>query len=137
MIKPFTLTDLGSFLPNEFSNPDFVLDQLLDPANHVETLFGDDGMVQAIMCCRNYWGRNWMGFFLIAKKLHPRTPVVLREHIKQTMIDRRALRLQTDSQSNPCLRKWHEWIGFVLEGTRKNMLFDRDYDMWALMREGD
>lgn len=136
MIKPFIIDDLGSFLPNEFSNPDVVLDQLIDPAFEVQTLWGADGYVQAFMCFRNYWGRNWMGFFLIAKKLHPRTPIILRDHIKKTMIEKNALRLQTDSQANECLRQWHEWLGFTREGCRKKMLFDRDYDCWALMREG-
>ena len=136
IIKPFQPTDLGAFIPNEYSDPDVVLDQLLDPAFEVQTLWGDNGLVQAILCFRNYWGRNWMGFFLITRHLHPRTPVLLKQHIRKTMIERNALRLQTDSQATECLRKWHEWLGFTWEGCRKKLLFDRDYDMWALMREG-
>lgn len=136
MIKPFQMTDLGSFIPNEFSNPDLVLEQLINPEFEVQTLLGEDGMVQAILCFRNYWGRNWAGFFLIAARVHKRTPSILRKHIAKTMIERDALRLQTESQANTCLRKWHKWLGFKHEGVREKLLFNRDYDMWALMREG-
>lgn len=136
MIKPFKIEDLGAFIGNEFSDPDLVLDQLIDPSFTVQTLWGRNGLVQAILCFKNYWGRNWMGFFLIAQNVHPRTPIILREHIRKTMIEKNALRLQTDSQANECLRKWHQWLGFTWEGCRKKLLFDRDYDCWALLREG-
>lgn len=136
MIKPFNIEDLGSFLPNEFSDPDAVLDQLTDPSFEVQTLWGNDDFVQAILCFRNYWGCNWMGFFLIAENIHKRTPIILKHHIRKTMIDKNALRLQTDSQSNVCLKAWHTWLGFKYEGTREKLLFGKDYDMWALLRQG-
>lgn len=136
MIKRFQIEDLGCFLPNEFSNPDVVLDQLVDPAFDVQTMWGDDGMVQAIICCRNYWGRNWMGFFLIANPFPVQAARTLRSYIRAAMEERDAVRLQTDSVATDCLRKWHAFMGFKLEGTREKMLFNRDYDCWALMRGG-
>lgn len=134
-IRPFNISDLASFLPNEFSNPDVVLDQLTDPAYVTETMWGKRDFVQAIMCYRNYWGRCWSGFFLVADNIEKRTPLRLKSHIIETMELKNALRLQTDSQANECLRKWHEWLGFKHEGTREKLLFDRDYDMWARMRQ--
>jgi hypothetical protein len=134
-IEPFKITDLGYFIPNEWSNPDVVLDQLTDITYEVQTLWGDDGMVQAILCFKNYWHRNWMGFFLIAKDLSKRTPVMLKQHIQKTMDERKALRLQTDSVSNECLKKWHEWLGFKWEGCRIQMLFGQDFDAWAIVRK--
>lgn len=135
MIKPFTMLDLGYFLPNEFSSPDHVLDQLADPAFEVETLW-HDGMVAAILCFRNYWGRNWLGFFLISSDFKPKLAVVLRNHIRATMIKKDALRLQTESVACRALDEWHEFLGFKWEGCREKMLFDQDYNQWALMRRG-
>lgn len=136
MIKPFEPTDLGHFIPNEYSNPDMVLDRLTDPAYVVQTLWGRDDLVQAILCFRNYYGRCWDGFFLISKNLHSRTPIILKEHIKKTMDEKNALRLHTDSQATDCLKKWHEWLGFTWEGCRKKLFNDKDFDMWAIVREG-
>lgn len=135
MIKKFEITDLGSFLPNKFSNPDVVLDQLTDPAFEVETLW-HGGMVMAILAYRNYWNRNWLGFFLISEDFPGHLAIRLRNHIRETMERKDALRLQTDSVADPCLDKWHKLLGFKLEGTREKMLFDQDYNCWARMRVG-
>lgn len=139
MIKPFTITDLGYFLPNRFSNPDIVLDQITDPTYEVETLW-HDGMVAAILCFKNYWGRCWHGFFLIAEDFPPHLLLVLRRHIRETMRLKNAQRLQThsvaDEPGSTCLEKWHSLLGFTAEGLHRKMLFDKDYVSWALVREG-
>lgn len=123
-------------MPNKFSDPDRVLDQLVDPAFEVETLWDNDGMAKAILCFRNYWGRNWMGFFLISEQFPPHLMLRLRSHIKQTMVKKDALRLQTHSVAEECLNKWHKLLGFTCEGFHQKMLFDQDYHSWALMRGG-
>lgn len=135
-LKPFSITDLGFFIPNEFSNPDLVLEFLASPQCEVQTLWGDDGMVQAIMCCRPYWKDCWMGFFLIAKDFKLTAVRTLRMAIWNGMARHNAARLQTESVSTPELRAWHKILGFELEGVRKKMMFNRDYDMWAFTREG-
>jgi hypothetical protein len=136
VIKPFQITDLGSFLPNEFSNPDLVLEQLTSPEYEVETMWGKDGLVEVIMCFRNYWGTCWAGFLLISQNLSLGSAKELKRHLEEGMVKRNATRLQTDSQAVDILRKWHRFLGFDLEGTRKKMIFNKDYDAWALMREG-
>lgn len=134
-LKPFIISDLGSFIPNEFSNPDLVLEFLASNQCEVQTLWGDDDMVQAILCVKNYWGRNWMGFFLISKQFNPAALRTLKQAIDEGMRAHKALRLQTESVSTPELRAWHKLLGFEFEGMRKKMMFDRDYDMWAMTRE--
>lgn len=133
MIKPFKITDLGHFLPNKFSNPDVALDQLTDPDFVVQTLWNGDA-VAAILYFRNYWGACWLGAFLIADRFPPRYAMMLRDHIERTMIEKNASRLQTESIACEELTAWHEFLGFSHEGTRKKMLFDRDYDMWAITK---
>lgn len=132
-IKPFKLTDIGYFLPNKFSHIDRVLDRLIDPAFEVHSLW-HDGMVHAILVFQNYWQRNWHGFFLISEAFTPKMGIVLRDYIRDTMTDREALRMQTESISCEELTKWHKFLGFELEGCRRQMLYGHDYDQWAILR---
>lgn len=133
MMKPFKIEDLGCFLPNKFSNPDHVLEQLSDPSFEVESLW-HDGDVHAILMYTNYWGTCWRGCFLVSEHFNPKLAVVLRDHIAATMEKKNASRLHTESVSCPELTAWHEYLGFTWEGCRKKMLFGRDYDLWAILR---
>lgn len=135
MIKDFTMKDLGYFVPNEHSNPDNVLDQLCSPEFVVLSLW-HDGMVQAILVFKNYWGDCWHGFFLIAEGFPIKCAIFLKRFVHATMEKLNASRLQTDSVACDVLNKWHEWLGFELEGCKEKMMFGRDYNMWALMRSG-
>lgn len=132
-IKPFKRTDLGYFLPNEFSDPDKVLYALFDPSYEVQTLWYK-GMAAAILCFQNYHDRCWHGFFLIAIDFPARLAGVLRNHVRRTMIEKNAIRLQTHSVACKLLDDWHEFLGFKWEGCCEKMLYGRDYNMWALMR---
>lgn len=135
-LKPFKLEDLGSFLPNEFSSPDEIFPLFLTDCVQVQTLWGEsDGLVQAILCYRNYWGACWEGFFLISQQFKPNNAILLHDMIWEGMAERKALRLQTESVSTPELRKWHKFLGFELEGVKQKMMFNRDYDCWAIVRQ--
>lgn len=136
MIKPFKIEDLGYFLPNKYSNPDAVLDQIADPNFVVESMW-HKGMVSAILLYTNYWGDCWRGCFLVSKDFPPKAAIELREHIRNAMIKNNASRLHTESVSCPELTSWHEFLGFKYEGTREKMLFGQDYDMWAILRGVD
>ena len=135
-IKPFKITDLGAFVPNEFSKPDEILPLFLDSQFEVQTLWGDDGLVQAIICFRNYWGKCWSCFVLIAWNFKPFNAHQLRTLISRYMDERAAVRLQTESRAVPALRKWHKFLGFEHEGIKRKMMFNNDYDCWAIVREG-
>lgn len=133
--KPFKIDDLGAFLPNEFSNPDEIFPMMVN-SMEVHTMWGDYGDVRAFLCVRNYWGRCWTGFILMATTFTPQNALELRELILQEMVVRRAVRLETLSQTNERLRKWHEFLGFTLEGTKRKFMFDKDYDCFAIVKEG-
>jgi hypothetical protein len=133
MIKAFKIEDLGYFLPNKYSNPDAVLEQLTDPDFVVETMWHKD-MVSAILLYTNYWGDCWRGCFLVGDTFPPKAAIELREHVRRTMIKHNASRLHTESVSCDELTKWHEFLGFKYEGTREKMLNNCDYDMWAILR---
>lgn len=135
MIKEFSMGDLAYFLPNEFSNPDKSI-SILGTDNVVKLTLWNDGMVAAILVFRNYWGSCWEGFLLIAENFPSRCAIELREYIDLTMRRLDATRLQTDSVACDVLNRWHEFLGFEREGTRKKWMFGKDYHMYARLREG-
>lgn len=135
MIKAFEINDLGCFTPNEFSEPDPVLLQLVSGEYVVESMVEPDGRVMAIMAYRNYWGDCWTGFILVSAFFDIEAAEELKGHFKAGMKALNAGRVQTESVADVKVRKWHEFMGFTLEGTRRKMMFNRDYDMWALLRE--
>lgn len=134
MIRPFTIRDLEYFVPNEFSLLDDFT-QLTNPAFTVQTQFYR-GKVQAILVFRNYWGRCWSGFILLSTDYSLRCAVELKRFLQQAMVDLGAQRLQTESLNHPTIKAWHEWLGFKWEGLKKKMIYNRDYDCWAIVTEG-
>lgn len=134
-IKQFTIRDLGAFIPNEFSNPDEIFPLLMDAKYQVYTLWGDDGLVRAIFCFRNYWGTCWTGFVLLSANFGATDACMLRGLIDQHMVEKGATRVQTESRATAVLRRWHRFLGFTLEGTKRKMMFNMDYDCWAIVRE--
>lgn len=133
MIKPFTIADLGYFMPNKYSIPDVAFDQLIDPNFEVQSMW-DNGVVVAIIYYRNYWGDCWLGAFLIAEEFTSKQAVRLREWVREMLVKKNVRRLQTESVSCEELSAWHKFMGFTYEGTREKMLFECDYDMWAILR---
>ena len=134
IIKTFHINDLGAFLPNEYSNPDEIFPLFLDARYEVQSLWGKDGMVQAIVCFRNYWGNCWSCFILISKDFELFNSCFVHNLIQRYMDERGAVRLQTESRTDETLRKWHEFLGFELEGKKRKMMFNNDYDCWAIVR---
>lgn len=135
ILEQFKIEDLARFIPNDHSDPDKVLDQLLDPNFVSVTLRHPDGMTAAILCFTNYSGDCWHGFFLISKSFSLTQAKVVKRYVHQTMKDMDADRLQTDSVDDVKINEWHRFLGFTNEGTRKRMLNGKNYNMWALMRE--
>lgn len=136
MIKQFNIKDLGAFLPNEYSNPDEIFPLFLDARYEVMTIWGNDHLVKAIICFRNYWGRCWSCFVLISESFNKADAVKLRELMMRYMDERKAVRLQTESRATATLRSWHEFLGFTCEGIKRKFMFNQDYDCWAIVREG-
>ena len=136
-VLPFKLDDLGCFEPNEYSEPDAMLPLLAGRAGwQAATLWKGEFEVAAIGCYREYWNGCWEGFFLISANFDNISAGRLRVLISQHMTANKATRLQTESVTDETLRSWHKFLGFKLEGTKRKMMFNRDYDCWAIVREG-
>jgi hypothetical protein len=111
----------------------FVFD---DPEFYKHTLIvGSD--VYAIICFRRYWKNNFVAFFLISEDMPAIHARELKEFILQAVIDLRADRVQTDSVDDAALNKWHNFLGFTLEGKREKMIYGKDFNMWGFLRGRD
>lgn len=137
MIRHFDRTDLRRIKKNEFSNPadiDFVFD---DPTFFKNTLVMDNQEIGAIMLFKSYWQNCFLVFLLISEDMTPIYARELKQFLDDARIDFNADRVQTESVSTPVLRKWHEFLGFRLEGCREKMIYNKDYDQWGMNKGRD
>lgn len=137
MIRPFARIDARRIRANEFSDPKDMAFVFNDDEFYKHTLVADNGEVYAIACFRRYWHNNFIAFFLISKDMPPIHARELKRFIFDAIMDFRAERVQTDSVDCAELNRWHKFFGFALEGKREKMIFDKDYNMWGLVKGRD
>ena len=123
--------------PNKFSDVKSCIFALEDPNFYKATLVSEDSSIHAIICFMRYWGNNFAAFFLISDNLTGREAVELKKFIYQAVDDFQADRVQTDSVHCEVLTKWHEFLGFRSEGVREKMLYNKDYEMWSIVKGRD
>lgn len=136
MIRKFQKIDARRLKVNQFSHLHdmaFVFD---DDEFYKHTLV-DGSDVKAIICFRKYWGNNFIAFFLISDDIKPMNARELKRFIYEAADAFQAQRIQTDSQDCDTLNKWHKFLGFRLEGKREKMLYDKDFNMWCLLKGKD
>lgn len=61
----------------------------------------------------------------------------LKRFMLQVYEDLSIDRMQTDSEDNDIINRWHKFLGFTLEGKREKMIYDMDYNCWAMIRGRD
>jgi hypothetical protein len=136
MMRPFEQTDLRRIEVNEYSLSDINVDFIFNDADfYKQTLECDKtGRIMAILCFKAYWEQNYICFLLMSKHMgacHART---IKKFVHGVMADFGCNRLQTDSLDCPVINRWHEFLGFQLEGTRRKIIDDKDFNMWAILR---
>ncbi len=122
---------------NEFSDASDMAWVFKDEGFDKHTMEDDEGRVLCIICFKKYWQDNYLAFLLISKEMTALHARALKSWIFGAMMDLRMKRVQTDSVDCPVINRWHEFLGFTLEGTRAKMLFDKDYKMWAFVKGRD
>lgn len=137
MIRPFERIDVRRIKANEFSKPSDMAFVFNDAEFYKHTLVGADSSVYAIICWRRYWSNNFIAFFLISEEMPSIYARELKRFVFDAIMDFRAERVQTDSVDCPELNRWHDFLGFRLEGKREKMIFDKDFNMWGLLKGRD
>lgn len=132
MIEPFNSEHLRAFRPNAYSSPAGLMPLLNSRSWHKFALV-DKGSTQAILCMREYHPRHYEGILLISKDFRTRNSVEIRDFMHSLRESHGMLRIQTESEDCAALNQWHEYMGFVYEGTRKKMIDGKDFNCWGLV----
>lgn len=128
--------DLRRLRPNGYSSltalgeMNFIFD---DPTFYKQTLEDDDGAVIAVLCFKAYWQQNYICFLLLSESATMRHARQIKRFVHSVMEDFRCNRLQTDSLDCAMINRWHKFLGFELEGTRRKIINDQDFNMWAML----
>ena len=137
MIRNFQDTDARRLKANKFSNLKESGYLLENPEIYKNTLVGENSAVHAIIGYARYWENCFAAFFFISDDLTIKGIKELKEFIYQAADDMAATRIQTESICCPELTRWHEFLGFKSEGVRIQMAYEKDYEMWALLKGRD
>lgn len=123
--------------PNRFSKVEGIEFAFNDDNFYKATLVSKDSSVHALICFMRYWRNNFTAFFLISDNLKAKEAIELRKFVYEAAKDFQADRIQTDSVACESLTRWHKFLGFRSEGVREKMIYDQDYEMWAVLKGRD
>lgn len=136
MIRHFEPEDLKKIKVNRFSVNDQNVEDITNE-HYYKNTFVDGPDVVCIVAFRRYWQDNFLGFLILSDDFTPRHGREVRTFIHQAMKDFNCKRLQTDSEACAVLDRWHEFLGFKLEGTREKLIMGKDFRMWAIVPRED
>lgn len=128
MIRDFEKQDLELINTNEFSDLEIYKD-LIDVIN-LKTMVNDEKVV-CIIGYVNYWGNNYKAFLSISEDFKQSRE--LKEYIYNLIEELNMERVETESPDNETLNRWHEFLGFKLEGTKVNFMDNQDYNVWGIV----
>jgi hypothetical protein len=105
----------------------------IENSNH--KVFEKDGKVVGIGCYIEYLPRHFY-IFLVSTKYTKEYPLVVaresRKMIDEGIKTKDPLRIGTESLDNDFLNRWHMWLGFILEGVKRNYFGKRNFNIWRL-----
>lgn len=136
MIREFRRIDLRRLKGNEFSGKNDI-GYIFDPEFYKHTLVDRNDEVKAIIFARPYWKKNFIASFLISENINLGDVRELKKFLYQAIEDIGVERIQTDSIDCPVINRWHTFLGFTLEGKREKMAYDKDFNMWGLLKGRD
>ena len=97
------------------------------------SMVNEEGVVKAIPFWFEYSPSKYSCFILMAEDFEPRDAVVVKAFVKETFLSYNMSRLETLSVDCELLNRWHKFIGFEHEGTKRNYVGDTDYNMWSIV----
>lgn len=102
---------------------------LLPQLNAVSVV--SNNSVKVIIAFYEYDEKCYYGFILASKEMSISDGKEVKRYIDNKMKELKALRLETTSLDNDILNKWHLFLGFELEGTKRKYFNGKDYKMWG------
>ena len=118
--------------PNEFSDFEQYRGIITLPNTLKFTLKFEEKVVCVLLCYPYSLGK-YMGFLLASADLSGQQGADIREFVKDRFLAYSMSRLETTSVACEKIDRWHEFLGFELEGTKRRYIGDKDYNMWGLV----
>jgi hypothetical protein len=135
MIREFTEEDLSNIELNDFGDGD-LLTKLKSVLKMYEGwTLEKEGIIKAILFYRNYAEQNYEGFLVCSLFMNGFDGQEIKDFIYQLRDRLGVKRIETLSLDCEELNKWHKFLGFTCEGTKRKFLKDKDYRMWAMTYE--
>lgn len=127
MIREFTIADLDTFQPNEFSLPDNISYVFEDGYwwNYVIENHG----IKAIICFKENKPGEWATFALISKYFNAKDSLEMRNFMRRAEEVLKPKKLWTISKMIPKTNRWHQFFGFNFE--RVQIFQGEAYNLWA------
>lgn len=134
MIREFIETDLCKIDVNDFGEGD-----LMEKMKPVVFMYEGwtlekDGRLKAILFYRQYAQGNYEGFLVCSVYMSAFDGQQVKEFIDKLKIRLNIERIETLSLDCESLNKWHRFLGFTCEGTKRRFLHGKDYKMWSMLR---
>lgn len=135
-IRPFEVGDANYIDHNGLTNgvERFSLEEMSKITPHTYTLT-DDGRPYVLICFFEYTDNCYNGFFVCDKDMKPRHAIKLKKFIDATAKWLKAKRLETTSLDCDILNRWHKFLGFEKEGTKRKYYGGKDYNIWGRLWE--
>ena len=134
MIREFVKSDLKNFEPNLYSKYDDYID-IFDNEVYLKYSLIKNNKVEAILCFYNYWEDNWNCFSLMSKDFKFSYAREVKKFMNHCITTLKPKKLETDSVDCEMLNRWHKFIGFDLEGTKRNHIYGQNINMWGIVWE--
>lgn len=136
MIREFISSDIEDIAHNAYSDKE--LFEKIRPVlgQYEASTVVRDGVIRAILFYRNYAETNYECFLIGSTFLSAYDSQEIREFIRGMMERRNIRRVETLSLNDDELNRWHKFLGFSIEGTKRRFLNGQDYNFWAILREG-
>lgn len=100
-------------------------------------VFTDDDKPFAIFLYKQYDRDRYYVCIFCIENLNRKHVAMLKDYWGRFIETYKPIRLETTSIACEKLDRWHEFFGLKKEGTKRNYLGGKDYDMWGMVLDGN
>lgn len=130
MIRKYEQGDFSGMVSNGLTNSENLSEEAIKMYESY-TLF-DDG-VKIIISYFEYAKDCYTCFLVVSNELKISHIKELKRFISSVTKSLEMKRLETLSLQCKILTRWHRFIGFELEGTKRNYINGKNFDMWGMI----
>lgn len=131
MIRAYEQGDELLLKPNEFSGYGDCA-YIFDDEKYVKHTLEDDGKIYGMVVWFEYEPNRWGAWLLISVEIGMKHVKELKRFISGVIVDRKPERIVTYSLDCEVINKWHEFLGFEMDGTDTRVIEGKNFNKWVL-----